>query len=92
MNLLEKESLMCSEACLWRVPSAWPGSHLPWKGRPRSGSCVSAFLALPGTWLSQERFWSPRDPAADAPSRLLKLILSPVCPWQAHKSFLCGNF
>lgn len=80
---------MGSEACLWCVPSAWPGSHLPWKGRPRSGSWVSAFLALTGTWLSR---------GSGAPGVLPLMPIQaaeahsfPVCPWQAHKSFLCGN-
>ena len=49
-------------------------------------------LALPGAWLSQERLRNPRDTAADARSRLLKLILSPVWPWQAHKKLFMWKF
>ena len=44
-DCLEKESPMSSEAS--SLASAWPRSRLPWKGRPRTGSCVSPFLALP---------------------------------------------
>lgn len=42
VSFLGKESPMSSEASLWRVPSAWPGSPCPLEGK------ASLWQLLPG--------------------------------------------
>lgn len=83
---------MSSEASLWHEPSGWPGSPCTVEGR---ASLWPWWPLLPGLApdlaLTRETL-QPRDAAADAPSRLLRLILSSSGSGRPTKSVLCGNF